>query len=196
MTEPILLSPDNEYNDSDETMTDEIYNPTLNQQQTESDYPYIDLRDVEEPVELQGIEQLPLQRTKFYQYQIQDDSYEPLDDEHPDEDGQVEMFGEGQPDFIDVEDNEIFDRHGRMDVKKPGPFFEASPNNFYLDKLTYKYDTEDNKTSTNEDDAGQQEYEFPMSTSNKAKRVMTSADLNTEQQQDLKDYVHIALNNK
>lgn len=196
MTEPILLFPDNE--DNDETMTDEIYNPTMNQQQTESDYPYVDLRDVEEPVELQGIDQLPLQRSKFYhQYQIQDNSFNEdpyYDDRHGD--GQVEMFNE--PDFIDIEEDEIFDRHGRMDVKKPGPFFEASPNNFYLDKLDYKYDNEDNKTSSDnatdsEDNAGQQEYEFPMST--KSKRVM-SADLNAEQQQDLKDYVHIALNNK
>ena len=31
-----------------------------------------------------------------------------------------------------------------MDVKKPGPFFEASPNNFYLDKLTYRYETDSN----------------------------------------------------
>jgi len=36
-----------------------------------------------------------------------------------------------------------------MDVKKPGPFFEASPNNFYLDKLTYRYD--DNTNDNNLD---------------------------------------------
>ena len=29
-------------------------------------------------------------------------------------------------------------------MKKPGPFFEASPNNFYLDKLTYRYDDNTN----------------------------------------------------
>ena len=29
-------------------------------------------------------------------------------------------------------------------MKKPGPFFEASPNNFYLDKLTYRYDDDTN----------------------------------------------------
>ena len=34
-------------------------------------------------------------------------------------------------------------------MKKPGPFFEASPNNFYLDKLTYRYD--DNTNDNNLD---------------------------------------------
>ena len=39
------------------------------------------------------------------------------------------------PELIANEADAIFDRRERMDVKKPGPFFEASPNNFYLDKL-------------------------------------------------------------
>ena len=42
------------------------------------------------------------------------------------------------PELIPEEDDVVFDRRERMDVKKPGPFFEASPNNFYLDKLTYR----------------------------------------------------------
>ena len=32
----------------------------------------------------------------------------------------------------------IFDRRGRLDVKKPGPFFENSQNNFFLDKVSTK----------------------------------------------------------
>ena len=43
------------------------------------------------------------------------------------------------PDLIEDENDVVFNRHAREDVKKPGPFFEASPNNFYLDKLTYRY---------------------------------------------------------
>ena len=68
-----------------------------------------------------------------------------------------------------------------MDVKKPGPFFEASPNNFYLDKIISEEENEapdDDNTSVdvkkvdknttnkvNDNDQGQQEYEIPMSTS-------------------------------
>ena len=72
-----------------------------------------------------------------------------------------------------------------MDVKKPGPFFEASPNNFYLDKIVSEEENEGSennnddennteidvekvdKNATNKDnnDLGQQEYEIPMSTS-------------------------------
>ena len=49
------------------------------------------------------------------------------------------------------EDDVVFDRRERMDVKKPGPFFEASPNNFYLDKLTYRYDDADNNSEDKND---------------------------------------------
>ena len=31
----------------------------------------------------------------------------------------------------------VFDRRERLDVKKPGPFFTNSPNNFFLDKVSY-----------------------------------------------------------
>ena len=51
--------------------------------------------------------------------------------------------------MIANEADAVFDRRERMDVKKPGPFFEASPNNFYLDKLTYRYD--DNTNDNNLD---------------------------------------------
>ena len=79
----------------------------------------------------------------------------------------------------------LFNRKERMDVKKPGPFFEASPNNFYLDKIVSEEENEGSennnddennteidvekvdKNATNKDnnDLGQQEYEIPMSTS-------------------------------
>ena len=79
----------------------------------------------------------------------------------------------------------LFNRKERMDVKKPGPFFEASPNNFYLDKIVSEEENEGSennnddenntendvekvdKNATNKDnnDPGQQEYEIPMSTS-------------------------------
>ena len=96
-------------------------------------------------------------------------------------------------------------RRQRIDVKKPGPFFEASHNNFYLDKIT---DDDDDKSETSKDDSetneseddvksndpGQQEYEIPMSTSME-KRLEPNI---PEAEPDVSgnNYVHIALNNK
>ena len=129
------------------------------------------------------------------------------------------------PELIANEADAVFDRRERMDVKKPGPFFEASPNNFYLDKLTYRYDdnTNDNnldaiegnaknktkidenevegvgKAATNGDadatEQGQQEYEFPMST--KEKRRLTNDNIEAELETEAaNNYFHIALNNE
>merc|ERR1711881_406652 len=137
--------------------------------------------------------------------------------EADEEAGQQETFNDYDPELMTDEDDVVFDRRERMDVKKPGPFFEASPNNFYLDKLTYRYETDsnndeamdtvegNNKTKIeidNEDAAradadateqGQQEYEFPMSTSGKEKRRLANDQLETEA---ANNYVHIALNDK
>jgi len=63
------------------------------------------------------------------------------------------------PDNEPVEVESVFNRHGRLDVKKPGPFFPNSPNNFYLDKLPDDIEDEDYM----EDDEGQTEYEYPLS---------------------------------
>ena len=35
----------------------------------------------------------------------------------------------------------IFNRNERLDVKKPGPFFPNSANNFFLDKVSPNFDT-------------------------------------------------------
>lgn len=212
VTEPKLLN---------QETTDEIYNPTLNQQTNEDILPSIDLRDVEEPLELEGIEEVPLQRSKFYQtlldndqdemmvpYTIEEDPYIdqehllPLDPEDQLDEGQDETL-EDNINYLPLDQEmAVFDRQERMDVKKPGPFFEASPNNFYLDKLSYKYDTEDDyepeerhnsTTAQSNDEQGQQEYEFPMSTSTDEKE---KRDILLPTEKDQKDYVHIALNNE
>jgi len=190
--------------------------------------------DNEQPVELQGLDNLPLERSKYYailnDFENADDSELPplgIEEESiipaamtasaDDNAGQQETFNDYDPELIPEEDDVVFDRRERMDVKKPGPFFEASPNNFYLDKLTYRYETDsnndeamttvegNNKTKIgidNEDAAradpaateqGQQEYEFPMSTSGKEKRRLTNDELETEA---ANNYVHIALNDK
>jgi len=193
----------------------------------------------EEPVELQGLDNLPLERSKYYAILNDfrnDDSDLPTlgieeesmmipdamtasmeaDTGNDEEAGQQETFNDYDPELMTDEDDVVFDRRERMDVKKPGPFFEASPNNFYLDKLTYRYDDADNnsedkndviegtdiknKTKNENDNAGaieqgQREEEFPMSTS-KEKRKLTNEDQTENNQETAKDYVHIALNNK
>jgi receptor-type tyrosine-protein phosphatase N len=184
----------------------------------------------EEPVELQGLDNLPLERSKYYallnDYENDDSKLPPLGIEEElmkraamtdsvldDNAGQQETFNDYDPELIPEEDDVVFDRHERMDVKKPGPFFEASPNNFYLDKLTYRYENDnndndamdtvegnnktknviDNKDVATPDEQGQQEYEFPMSTSGKEKRRLTNDEFETEA---ANNYVHIALNDK
>ena len=134
-----------------------------------------------------------------------------LDDFYPDnfEQGQDETL-EDAADY-DIADDIVFDRrHQRMDVKKPGPFFEASPNNFYLDKLAYRYDTDDNDNVTshqidhdrdnaidmNDNNDGQREYEFPMSTSEGKDKRAQPAPAAIQAIDPETDYVHIALNNK
>ena len=139
-----------------------------------------------------------------------------LDDFYPDnfEQGQDETLEDIAAADYDIADDIVFDRrHQRMDVKKPGPFFEASPNNFYLDKLAYRYDTDDNDNVTttrhqidnndNDDNAidindndGQQEYEFPMSTSEGKDKRAQPAPAAIQAIDPETDYVHIALNNK
>jgi len=62
------------------------------------------------------------------------------------------------PDNEPIEVESVFNRRERLDVKKPGPFYANSPNNFYIDKLPEDVDDVDL-----DDDLGQTEYEYPMS---------------------------------
>jgi len=63
----------------------------------------------------------------------------------------------------------IFDRHERLDVKKPGPFYANSQNNFFLDKLlALEGEEEDRDYSKNEH--GQTEYEMPLTMKSKQKK--------------------------
>ena len=84
------------------------------------------------------------------------------------------------PEDEPIEVESVFNRRGRLDVKKPGPFYSNSPNNFYLDKL--QIDDMENDEDLDEGEAciklpllgfkshrklfldpGQTEYEFPLS---------------------------------
>jgi len=171
----------------------------------------ISTRDLEEPYELTGIEHLPIQLTKFYQprpasnYEATDYNDEELDDyidptlfDYASDDDE-NIFNDQEENSNDDEiGSMLFNRRERMDVKKPGPFFEASPNNFYLDKLSENYDLKDeennnNNNETKSEDPGQQEYEIPMSTSKEKRMDPEIPEIEDEQ---LNNYVHIALNKK
>jgi len=65
------------------------------------------------------------------------------------------------PDNEPLEVESVFNRRERLDVKKPGPFYANSPNNFYLDKLPI--DTMNDEEDMDDEDPGQTEYEFPLS---------------------------------
>jgi len=85
--------------------------------------------------------------------------FEYLDDPTDDKEGKDILYYNPDNEPIAVES--VFNRHERLDVKKPGPFFPNSRNNFYLDKIPLE-DIE-NETTEDDDDLGQTEYEFPLS---------------------------------
>merc|ERR1719193_2897162 len=68
----------------------------------------------------------------------------------------------------------VFDRRERLDVKKPGPFFAHSPNNFFLDKLLPENFDEnsddDDKNAEQGETGGQTEYELPLSQQTRPKK--------------------------
>ena len=57
--------------------------------------------------------------------------YEDAPDSNDGEDGEDE-YDSGENELANL----IFNRKGRLDVKKPGPFFPNSANNFFLNKVT------------------------------------------------------------
>merc|ERR1719189_3282676 len=92
------------------------------------------------------------------------------------------MFFNNKNEPIPVES--VFDRRERLDVKKPGPFFANSPNNFFLDKLVpenfdgerAKNDDDDDENNAAEEtgeadvSGGQTEYELPLSDQTRPKK--------------------------
>jgi len=69
------------------------------------------------------------------------------------------------PDTEPLSVESVFDRRERLDVKKPGPFFTNSPNNFFLDKLI-----PEEKPKTEDEGAGQTEYELPLAPQTRPKK--------------------------
>ena len=73
-----------------------------------------------------------------------DDSYENSNEDISNYDFEYDETDQDQDDDIlyynsDIEPiamETVFNRRERLDVKKPGPFYSNSPNNFYLDKVS------------------------------------------------------------
>lgn len=84
--------------------------------------------------------------------------FEYLDDSHEGKEDNDILYYNPNNEPIPVES--VFNRHERLDVKKPGPFFPNSQNNFYLDKIPFDNDEEE---TVEDDDLGQTEYEYPLS---------------------------------
>lgn len=81
------------------------------------------------------------------------------------------MFFNNKNEPIPVES--VFDRRERLDVKKPGPFFAHSPNNFFLDKLlpeNFDDNSDDEDNAEEGEKAGQTEYEQPLSQQTRPKK--------------------------
>ena len=84
-----------------------------------------------------------------------DFEYEDSRERQPEDDDDILYYN---PDNEPIEVESVFNRRERLDVKKPGPFYTNSPNNFFIDKIPTEDEDEDL-----EEDLGQTEYEFPMS---------------------------------
>merc|ERR1719150_76434 len=100
------------------------------------------------------------------------------------------------PDIEPIAVESVFNRRERLDVKKPGPFYSNSPNNFYLDKLL---PDESDSEEELEEDPGQTEYEYPAASSqeNRQKKGMREPLLSySEPQVEDQGYLYININNR
>jgi len=89
----------------------------------------------------------------------------------------------------------VFDRKERLDVKKPGPFFTNSHNNFFIDKLVPTDSKEDDKDNK---DGGQTEFEYPLSPQGKKtkKDLQESIVSYTEPSNHRNNYLHIQIKDR
>jgi len=127
------------------------------------------------------------------------DSSEETDKEDPDEDV---IYYENDDNNEDkpTELSSVFDRRERLDVKKPGPFFSNSHNNFFLDKLVPR-DSEEKEELEKElpsQEEGQTEFESPLSPQQKK----TKKDLKeplvsySEPEDQSKNYLHVNIKDR
>jgi receptor-type tyrosine-protein phosphatase N len=94
--------------------------------------------------------------------------------------------------------HKLFNRNERLDVKKPGPFFPNSANNFFLDKLirtsAEKVEASPLSNDSTAEDLGQVEYEMPLLAPAKDKRELPI--IFNKGQPTNNAYVHIGLKNR
>jgi hypothetical protein len=96
-----------------------------------------------------------------------EDSTEPTDDDDI-------LYYNTDPDPIDpISVESVFDRRERLDVKKPGPFFTNSPNNFFLDKLLPE--EEEPEDEADQPNPSQPEYELPLTPQTRPKKDLAWA---------------------
>ena len=68
--------------------------------------------------------------------EISNYDFEYEDTADPEQDDDILYYN---PDIEPITVESVFNRRERLDVKKPGPFYSNSPNNFYLDKVSYLF---------------------------------------------------------
>jgi len=120
-----------------------------------------------------------------------DFEYEDTDEQNQDDDI---LYYNTDIEPITVES--VFNRRERLDVKKPGPFYSNSPNNFYLDKLLPDESDSDEEL---DEDPGQTEYEYPAASAqeNRQKKGMREPLLSySEPQVEDQGYLYININNR
>lgn len=179
----------------------------------------IETRALETPVHLQGIDETTgiFNRHKFGQVKRSQSSDTDTQDEVQVPDQRfLENSGEGNPEFFyipsggDSSGGYIFSRNERFDVKKPGPFFPNSANNFFLNKIISEEegssDAEQDqlmlkdpfgpRKTQNLDAKGQIEVEQPVLAPVKDKRLLPVVDSVVHDRNEGNNYVHMQLNNR
>jgi len=117
-----------------------------------------------------------------------DFEYEDSDDNGQDDD--ILYYNE---DIEPISVESVFNRRERLDVKKPGPFYSNSPNNFYLDKLL----PDDSQSDENlDEDPGQTEYEYPLSSQEERQKKGLKEPLLSFSEPDSQDNGYLYINTK
>jgi len=125
--------------------------------------------------------------------EISNYDFEYEDTADPEQDDDILYYN---PDIEPITVESVFNRRERLDVKKPGPFYSNSPNNFYLDKLLPDESDSDEEL---DEDPGQTEYEYPAGESQEARQKKGLGEpllSYSEPQVEDQGYLYININNR
>lgn len=143
-------------------------------------------------------EDVPSNNDDSYKEDSDDDNVSNYDFDYADSsaDPEEEDILYYNPENDDIQMESVFDRRGRLDVKKPGPFFTNSPNNFFLDKLLpeSKDDVDVDDEMTN--DSGQTEYEEAVQPSKQKKDLQESVASFKEPDNQHDNYLHVNIKDR